>query len=236
MENSENIENKDDFDDELKKYFDLSKKKKKDKKSSKSDDKDKESKHDKKEKKQNQDDNQQLEEVIDPNNPYGKPNYTYEQLLDRINLLLGRTENSMDSNTKRKSIEYPEVERLGTTKVLWTNFDKTCKVLNRKHEHIMKFFLHDFGTDGSLNEDKNFVLKGRFTSKQFEVILSKYIATYIKCQNCNSLNTNLRKDQIVHLTFLYCDDCHAHRSVQSIRAGYHAETKADRKAEREQQK
>lgn len=222
MENNKDLEkeNLSLIDEDVSKMFDLSKKKKK------------KSKDEKDRKDKNKDDIEKNNKDILNEETRDLPNYTYEQLLDRINVLLGR--NSNDLNNKRKSIPSPEIEKVGSKKVVWTNFDETCKILNRKIEHLMKFFLIEFGAEGSLNEEKQFVIKGRFLSKEFQNVLTKYIKMFISCENCNSLNTQIRKDQIVHLTFLHCDDCHSHRSVQSIKAGYHAETKADRKAMREQ--
>ncbi len=208
-----------DMDEEVRKMFDLTKKKKKDKKSSKND---KDIEKDSNNFEKNDSNLLYLNDI---------PNYTYEDMLNRLNNLLGR-DNNTDSKIKRKSIEYPEVERLGTTKVIWKNFDLTCKILNRKHEHLMKFFLVDLGTEGSLNEEKSFILKGRFTSKDIEPILRKYIQKFVSCDNCHSLNTYIRKDKINSLSFIFCDECHAHRSIQSIKAGYHAETRADRRAMR----
>ncbi len=212
------------MDEEVRKMFDLTKKKKKDKKSYKND-------KDSKDIEKNSNDSPKNNENTYLSHPDGLPNYTYEDMLNRLNTLLGR-DNNTDINIKRKSIEYPEVERLGTTKVVWNNFNLICKILNRPNEHLMKFFLTDLGTEGSLNESKSLILKGRFSSKQIEPILRKYIQKFVSCDNCHSLNTNIRKDKINSLSFIFCDDCHAHRSIQSIKAGYHAETRADRRAMR----
>ncbi len=211
-------------DEDIQKMFDLSlTKKKKNKKTSKNvNDYDNDV---------NNINNNNKEVNFNKQNPYDLPNYKYEDLLNRLNTLLGR-DNNTDSKIKKKSIEFPEVERLGTTKIVWKNFDKTCTILNRPREHLMKFFLTDLGTEGSINEEKSLILKGRFSSREIEPILKKYIKKYVSCENCHSLNTNIRKDQIISLNFIFCDDCHAHRSIQSIKTGYHAETKADRRAMR----
>ncbi len=220
------------LDDDVMKMFDLStSKKKKSKKSSKDEKKEK--------KKDNHDESNEINDELKQKednermHPDGIPNYTYEQLLERINEKLGRNDKDFDLN-KRKSVPLPEIERLGTTKTIWKNFLLTSKALNRNIEHIMKFFLHDLGVEGSLNEDKELIFKGRFTVKQIEPILRKYIHHYVACSNCFSLNTQLKRDKIVSLIFIFCDNCHSQKTVQNIKAGYHAETKADRKAMRQQ--
>lgn len=49
---------------------------------------------------------------------------------------------------------------------------------------------------------------------------------------CRSFNTILTKDSVSRLHFVECDDCKSSKSVQAIRAGYHAQTRADRRAQR----
>lgn len=65
-----------------------------------------------------------------------------------------------------------------------------------------------------------------------ESLLRKYIGEYVACQMCRSFKTSLTRDNVSRLFFVSCQDCGSRRSVAQIRAGYHATTKADRRAVR----
>jgi translation initiation factor 2 subunit 2 len=63
-----------------------------------------------------------------------------------------------------------------------------------------------------------------------ETIIKKYVMKYVTCLMCRSLHTTLVRDNVSRLFFNQCRQCGSSRSVAPIRAGYHAETKADRRA------
>lgn len=47
---------------------------------------------------------------------------------------------------------------------------------------------------------------------------------------CRSFNTAMARDSVTRLFFVNCQECGSTRSVAHIRAGYHAQTRADRRA------
>lgn len=104
--------------------------------------------------------------------------------------------------------------------------------LNRSHEHVKSFFLTEMNTTGNLDGDKNLIVKGRWRPRQVQSLLVKYINDYITCINCRSPDTTLTKDNATRLFILTCNVCNATRSVQSIKAGFHAKTRDERRAER----
>eukprot|EP00913_Durusdinium_trenchii_P019672 g18493.t1 len=63
------------------------------------------------------------------------------------------------------------------------------------------------------------VLKGRYQPKHCESLLRKYIKEYVTCEMCKSAATTLRKDGFWGKT-----------ASASIKAGFHAVTRGDRKA------
>jgi translation initiation factor 2 subunit 2 len=67
-------------------------------------------------------------------------------------------------------------------------------------------------------------------NQYIESLLRKYIMEYVACQMCRSFNTNLTRDSVSRLFFVGCQDCGSSRSVAQIRAGFHAQTRADRRA------
>lgn len=53
---------------------------------------------------------------------------------------------------------------------------------------------------------------------------------YVVCQMCRNFNTSLTRDSVSRLYFVSCHDCGSSRSVAPIKAGFHAQTRADRRA------
>lgn len=49
---------------------------------------------------------------------------------------------------------------------------------------------------------------------------------------CRSLDTELQRDGNTRLYFVACKKCKSTKSVSAIKAGFHAATKADRRAMR----
>ncbi len=91
----------------------------------------------------------------------------------------------------------------------------------------------ELGTEGSIDGAKRLVIRGKFIPKYIESLLRKYISEYVACKMCKNLDkTILARDSVSRLYFLNCEACGSSRSVAPIRAGYHAETKADRREKR----
>ena len=90
----------------------------------------------------------------------------------------------------------------------------------------------ELGTEGSIDGNQRLVIRGKYVPKYIESLLRKYIVEYVTCKMCRSPNTTLTKDSVSRLYFMHCDDCGSSRSVAPIRAGFHAQTRADRRAAR----
>lgn len=78
-------------------------------------------------------------------------------------------------------------------------------------------------------------LQGKFQPKYIESLLRKYISEYVTCAMCRSLESTLTRDPISRLYFMSCKACGSQRSVQPIKAGFHATAKGERKKAREAQ-
>lgn len=155
--------------------------------------------------------------------------YTYEQLLSRVMTKIH--ENNPDLVEKKKYImKPPQLARIGTKKTLWKNFQETCKTMNRDNEHVFRFFMSELGTEGSFDGEQRLVIRGKHLPRGIESLLRKYISEYITCQMCRSPNTVLSRDSTSRLHFVNCNDCSSSRSVTQIRTGFHAQTRADRRA------
>ena len=159
------------------------------------------------------------------------PQYTYSQLLNRVVDFLHA--NNPDLIEKRRyTMKPPQLMRVGTKKTLWVNFPEICKTMRRNPEHLFQFMMAELGTEGSIDGNQRLVIRGKFVPKYIESLLRKYIGEYVTCQMCRSFNTALSRDSVSRLFFVECQDCASTRSVAQIRAGYHAETRADRRAAR----
>ncbi len=168
--------------------------------------------------------------------PYREPDledFTYEQMLKRLYEKLQESNPELCGDRAKARIKPPKVSRLGTTRSSWENFTICCKSMSRGTDHVQSFFLAELDTTGAIDGEGHFVLKGRYNNKHIEGIMGKYIAQYVQCLVCKSLDTEITRDSLTRLNFLCCNLCKSQRSVVAIKSGYHATTKADRKAARE---
>jgi translation initiation factor 2 subunit 2 len=223
--------------------LDLSKKKKKAKKKKESKKESKE-KSEKKESDEGNDDGVDFEEqrarlaeevakfdLEFPDEYDRKADYTYPDLLDRVVDIL--TSNNPDlTDKKRRTMKPPQLTRVGTKKTLWVNYQEICTMMQRPPEHVFQFFMAELGTEGSIDGSQRLVIRGKYVPKYIESLLRKYIVEYVTCQMCRSANTELTKDSSTRLQFVNCKDCGSNRSVAAIRSGYHATSRADRRAAR----
>merc|ERR1711957_91189 len=104
-----------------------------------------------------------------------------------------------------------------------------CNMMNRPVEHVTTFVLAEFGTEGSIAGEGQLILKGRYMAKHAESLLRKYIKEFVTCEMCKSANTVLSRDSSSRLYMVSCKNCNAARTAISIKAGYHAVTRADRR-------
>eukprot|EP00389_Voromonas_pontica_P010194 GDKH01015501.1.p2 GENE.GDKH01015501.1~~GDKH01015501.1.p2 ORF type:complete len:226 (-),score=57.34 GDKH01015501.1:103-780(-) len=158
--------------------------------------------------------------------------YKYEDLLKRVQDFITAANPGL-GNRKKFTIKPPIVGRAGAKKSDWSNFMEICKLLNRPHEHVLQFVLSELGTEGAISGENHLILKGKIDTKGVESLLRKYIKEYVTCKMCNSSNTTVDRDSQTRLFMMKCAACGAHRSVQTIRAGFHAQTRADRKKAKE---
>ena len=169
----------------------------------------------------------QEEETAKTDSKYA--NYTYDELLDRVAKII-QEKNPELGEKRRHTMKPPQLMRIGTKKTLWVNYAEICKAMNRSPEHVFQYFMAELGTDGSIDGTQRLIIKGKYMPKYIESLLRKYIVEYVTCQMCRSPQTSLTRDPVSRLYFLHCQNCGSSRSVTPIRAGFHAQTRADRRA------
>merc|ERR1712187_296913 len=105
----------------------------------------------------------------------------------------------------------PQVVRVGSKRSGWINFQEICQLLARDPNHVMSFALTEFATEGALAGNGQLLLKGKYTTKNVESLLKKYIKEYVQCLMCKSSKTDLEKDTATRLFMVKCRNCGAHR-------------------------
>jgi len=196
------------------------KKKKKDKKKKKKEKKEKK----KKETKENE----------GTKNSDGYP-YPYQLLLDRAYEYLKRDQPQHNSTDKSCRLKLPllNICRYKTTRTNWSNFAKTCQVMQRPPDHLLAFIEHELAVRAAVNGSGHLVLPTRIDSRRMGQLLHKYVTNYVLCIRCGSHNTSFYKDKIRRILFVDCITCHAQTAAQPIRApgtssGHVALKKGDR--------
>lgn len=156
--------------------------------------------------------------------------YTYDFLLKRaFSLLASHSDQATDSGSvSRQKLPVILCHVVSSKKSIWTNVVPVCHALHRTTDHVVQFLLNELSTTGSLNEQQQLVIQGKFRANQIESVLKHYITEYIMCCNCKSGQTNLTRDAVTRLWFLDCHSCQARRSVPPLRSGFHATNRQDR--------
>lgn len=130
------------------------------------------------------------------------------------------------------SIKPPQVTRNGAKKTAWSNYVDICSTLRRPKQHVYDYIMSELGTEGNEDKEQRLLIRGRFTQKQIESLLRRYVINYVQCTMCKSLDTKLEKDSSSRLYFLQCNNCKSSKSVSNISRGFHVTTKQDRKMSR----
>ncbi|KAL6226433.1 hypothetical protein ACLB2K_000395 [Fragaria x ananassa] len=154
--------------------------------------------------------------ILEASNPY--LDYEYEELLEAVNNILRENNPELAGEKRRTVMGPPQVLSEGTKKTVYANFMEHCKTIHRQPEHVQNFFLAELGIIGSLDGQQRLVVKGRFTSKNLERKLMRYVNDYVICLGCKSIDTVLSKES--RLSYIRCEKCGSGRSVAPIRQGF----------------
>lgn len=130
---------------------------------------------------------------------------TYQELLT-LTLQENRPLPVIGSHT----LPSPILLKEGSIKLVWTNFDETCKILSREKAHLQTFFHEELSARITLNGAQHMVIHGknRFQTRHLQNILVKYINTFVKC-SCQSVNTTLTRPTGSKYSILQCKNCGA---------------------------
>ena len=152
-------------------------------------------------------------------------------MLDRIEKIMeAKTEESEEASNVKS--ELPMTKFFSTTKTSWQNFQSICTQISREPQHVLDFYKSELDTEGNFGSEGNLILQGKFKDKHIIRIYKLYIDAYVRCVDCKRINTEMTKDSNTRLQNLKCLDCGATRTVQSIKKGYHAVKRGERKREK----
>jgi translation initiation factor 2 subunit 2 len=165
-------------------------------------------------------------EVVDDEIP------TYEEMLSKLYKEIKKSSPEMLDGAMKLKLKRPTLARIGTKRTAWTNFTECCETLKRTTDHVKDFILAELGATGSIDGDDYFIVKFILKDKHLETVIRKYMKEYVQCRVCNGYDTEMKREAAHRLNIISCCHCKSQRSVENIKVGYHATTKADRKAER----
>jgi len=121
---------------------------------------------------------------------------------------------SVVSKHERLEVPRPQstiVGRRGPTVVY--NFKEICDTLNRDPHDVLKFLSKEMATYGTMTGSR-VAFKGMFDTDALKRLLDRYVADFVTCPVCKSLDTRILKEK--RLQFRKCDACGAKSSVKAI--------------------
>jgi len=151
----------------------------------------------------------------------GEADYKYEEILKRaFDILRDKNPEMYTGERKKFSMKPPLVQRVGSKKTAFANFEYYCKLFHRNPKHVLDFLFAELGASGSVDSSNQLIIKGKFQQKQIENVIRRYIKEYVTCHTCRSSDTILQKEDRLH--FLQCGQCNSRCSVAPIKSGFQA--------------
>jgi translation initiation factor 2 subunit 2 len=152
--------------------------------------------------------------------------YSYTVLLDRVYEELHlKNPHLSGGDAARSQLPQPIIERHGAKKTAVANFQKICEALHRTLDEVKDYIDKELSTQSALDGNNCLLMKlQNVKSTQFENVVLKYVAEFVKCNSCRSLDTELAKDAERRMLLLRCSNCKAERNVKSSSQGFKAET------------
>ena len=167
-----------------------------------------------KKKKEKEEESKNTEEKEYSNENEGK--FTYEFLLKRIY----NTMKVQNPNTNTGGLKLPSIQlsMVGKDRTCWMNFNDVAEALNRQTEHLFQYVLSELGCEGTIGGKDQANIKTRVSQANLQKVLTKYINDYVRCPNCKSFNTIIKKDQSTRLQQIYCEKCKSEKTIQAIKS------------------
>ena len=143
-----------------------------------------------------------------------EPNEFYNFLLDNI---FQQFENDkiFTNQVNEPKITKPKIHYdFQIRRTVWTNFTKNCNELYREINSVKLFIEKELSNISSINGSNELLIKGKYNSNMIMSVFKKYIKTFIQCNCCSSIRTDIVRDNITKLDVLKCNKCRAERTVK----------------------
>ena len=158
---------------------------------------------------------EEKEEKIEINEENGNSIYSYDALLKRIYGLM-KVHNS-NSSSGGLTIPTIQIALAGKDRSCWMNLEKIAEALNRNIDDLFKYVLSELGIEGTKGGENQANFKAKVTQSSLQKVLTKYINDYVRCPNCKSFNTIIKRDQSARLQQIFCENCKSEKTVQVIK-------------------
>lgn len=97
-------------------------------------------------------------------------------------------------------------------KTIIKNFSEITDKLRREPRLLMRYLLKELAAPGSIDDTGALVIHGKFSSSAINVLINRFIKTYVICPNCGRPDTILKKKGKVWI--LVCEACGAEQPVK----------------------
>eukprot|EP00744_Colponema_vietnamica_P006228 GILI01009057.1.p1 GENE.GILI01009057.1~~GILI01009057.1.p1 ORF type:complete len:328 (-),score=99.95 GILI01009057.1:68-994(-) len=150
--------------------------------------------------------------------------YQYNDMLSRATVI--KKDHNMGLEVHNSvDIPPPQMEKSGTKRNVIANFAAICAAIGRPIAEVQKYFDRETSTQSSIDADGALIVKMKLDGKGVERIFDKYMAEWITCNVCKSIDTTLEKEKGVNrLYFIRCNKCKAFRGVELTESAFAANT------------
>ena len=116
--------------------------------------------------------------------------------------------------TKSERFELPRLSSsISGNRTIIHNFSEICNRLNREKTHLLKFFVGELATSGSI-DGAQAIFQGNFEYRIIQKLLERYIQDFVFCSICHQPDTNIvKKGRFYHLV---CEACGATSSLRNV--------------------
>ncbi|ARM75139.1 translation initiation factor IF-2 subunit beta [Acidianus manzaensis] len=133
----------------------------------------------------------------------------YEYLLDRVY-------SKLPKKTQAEGIQnLPSliIFNVGGTTII-RNFGEYCYRIRREDKLCMRYLLKELGAAGSISDNGQLLIQGRFSSSIINTLMERFLKTYVQCTTCKSYDTVLVKEG--KIWYIQCLACGAKTSVKPL--------------------
>lgn len=149
--------------------------------------------------------------------------FQYNDMLSRATTLM----RAVGIGETNRSIEIPPplMERIGSKRIVISNFAAICAAIGRTTIEVQKYFERQTSATTSLDGNEGLILKMKLDGKGVERIFDKFLDEWITCKVCKSIDTTLEKEKSMNRLYkIMCNKCKAFRHQEMTESAYAANT------------